>query len=364
MRVGVPKEIKAQEYRVGMTPSGAKELVLAGHQVLVETGAGRGSGFSDEQYLAAGALILPEMAMVYEGSDLIVKVKEPQAIERKMLTPAHTLFTYLHLAPDRAQTDDLLASGATCIAYETVTAANGFLPLLAPMSEVAGRLSVQVGAAALQKSGGGKGLLLGGVAGVLPAQVLILGGGVVGTQAAVMAVGLGADVTVLDKSPEVLAKLDARFGGRVKTLYATRDAIDQRLLTADLVIGAVLIPGGQAPRLIQRHHLAQMQPGTVLVDVAIDQGGCFETSRPTTHDQPTYVVDNVVHYCVANMPAAVPMTSTRALTNVTLPFVLALANEGVSTALEKDPNLASGLSIRGGRLLCERVAKAQQRSCG
>ncbi|MCP5161742.1 MAG: alanine dehydrogenase [Hahellaceae bacterium] len=361
MRIGIPKEIKKHEYRVGMTPAGVRELVAFGHQVLVQYGAGEGAGFSDEDYLQAGGALLDDASSVYGAADLIVKVKEPQAAERAMLTPGQTIFTYLHLAPDREQTDDLLKSGATCIAYETVTADDGSLPLLAPMSEVAGRLSIQAGAYALQRSNGGKGVLLGGVPGVLPGRVVILGGGVVGSHAAEMAVGLGAEVFVLDKSLNALRRLDARFGSKLKTLYATEDSMEKLLPEADLVVGAVLVPGGQAPHLIQRKHLNYMKSGTVLVDVAIDQGGCFETSHPTTHDDPTFVIDGIVHYCVANMPGAVPKTSTLALTHATLPYVILLANKGVEGALNENKALRAGLNITEGRICCQSVAIAQRR---
>ncbi|MDO5706424.1 MAG: alanine dehydrogenase, partial [Paracoccus sp. (in: a-proteobacteria)] len=328
MKIGCPREIKPQEFRVGLTPAAVAECVAHGHQVLVETGAGRGSGFDDEAYLAAGARIAPDVAGVFSDADLIVKVKEPQPAERGMLRRGQVLFAYLHLAPDPDQTRDLLSSGITAIAYETVTDARGGLPLLAPMSEVAGRLAPQMGAWALQKANGGRGVLLGGVPGVRPARVVIIGGGVVGTAAARVAVGMGATVTVLDRSLPRLSYLDDVFMGGLTTQYSSGAAIADLLPKADMVIGAVLIPGAAAPKLVSRDQLGLMQPGSVLVDVAIDQGGCFETSRPTTHENPIYQVDDVVHYCVGNMPGAVARTATQALGNATLPFVLALADQG------------------------------------
>jgi alanine dehydrogenase len=358
MRVGVPKEIKTHEYRVGLTPAGVHELAARGHAVLVETGAGAGIGLSDPDYRAAGANIVGSGEAVFESADLIVKVKEPQAEERRRLRPGQVLFTYLHLAPDEPQTADLLASGGTCIAYETVTGPDGQLPLLAPMSEIAGRMSIQAGAHALERERGGRGVLLGGVPGVEPADVLILGGGVVGYNAARMAVGLGASVVIVDRSLAVLRSLDRLFGVQIRTVFATAQAIEQHLRNADLVVGGVLIPGAAAPKLVSAALVKKMRPGSVAVDVSIDQGGCFETARPTTHADPTYVIDGVVHYCVANMPGAVPRTSTFALTNATLPFVLALADKGWRQALVDDPHLRAGLNIHAGRITCEAVAQA------
>ena len=348
MKIGVPKEIKNHEYRVGLVPGSVRELASRGHTVFVETRAGDGIGVSDDDFTAAGAQILPDAAAVFEQSEMIIKVKEPQAGERAMLRRDHVLFTYLHLAPDAEQTRDLVESGATCIAYETVTDSKGRLPLLQPMSEVAGRLSIQAGAWCLEKARGGRGILLGGVPGVQPAKVLIIGGGTVGFNAAQMAVGLGARVIVLDRSTEVLRHFDAIFGGLVETLYSSADAIDRHVVNADLVIGGVLIPGAAAPKLVRRSHLATMQPGSVMVDVAIDQGGCFETSHATTHAEPTYVVDGIVHYCVANMPGAVPRTSTFALNNATLPFAIALADKGAPRALAEDVHLLQGLNVHRG----------------
>ncbi|MGQ0528673.1 MAG: alanine dehydrogenase [Panacagrimonas sp.] len=356
MRIGTPREIKVHEYRVGLTPAGVSELVAHGHEVFIETGAGAGSGFDDEDYRKRGAQILGSAAAVFDHAELILKVKEPQPQECARLRPQHTLFTYLHLAPDPVQAQGLLQSGCTAIAYETVRDAHGDLPLLAPMSEVAGRMAVQAGAHALEKAQGGAGVLLGGVPGVLPAQVLILGGGVVGTNAARIALGMGASVTVLDRSLARLRQLDAQFGGHVRTLYSTGEAIEQGTAQADLVIGAVLVPGASAPRLVTRAHLRQMRRGAVVVDVAIDQGGCFETSRPTTHDAPTYIEEGIVHYCVANMPGAVARTATIALTNATLPYVLALADQGVRGALLGDPLLCAGLNVRSGQLTHAAVA--------
>ncbi|MEL0169292.1 MAG: alanine dehydrogenase [Pseudomonadaceae bacterium] len=357
MRIGVPREIKNHEYRVGLTPASVRELVGRGHVLLVESGAGEAIGYHDELYRQAGAE-LASCDQVFSGSDLIVKVKEPQAEERRRLRPGQTLFTYLHLAPDPAQTHDLLASGATCIAYETVTDAAGRLPLLAPMSEVAGRMAIQAGAGCLEKSRGGRGVLLGGVPGVPQGRVVILGGGVVGSNALAMAVGLGAHVQVLDKSADVLRRLDAQYGNRIQTLYATNSAIEEALLQADLVVGAVLVPGAAAPRLISAEMVRRMPPGSVLVDVAIDQGGCAETSHATTHADPTYIVDGVVHYCVANMPGAVARTATQALNNATLPFVLALADQGVAAALRGNPHLAAGLNVSNGALCNSEVGAA------
>ena len=337
MKIGVPKEIKNHEYRVGLVPASVKELTQRGHEVFVETTAGLGIGMDDAHYEAVGAHILDGAQGVFDSAEMIVKVKEPQVVERVMLREHHTLFTYLHLAPDPEQTRDLLESGATCIAYETVSDDRGRLPLLAPMSEVAGRLSIQAGAWCLEKARGGSGVLLGGVPGVEPAKVMVIGGGTVGFNAAQMAVGLGARVIVLDRSAEVMRFLDATFSSRVETVFSTAGAIERHLEDADLVIGGVLIPGAAAPKLVSRAHLKSMRKGSVLVDVAIDQGGCFETSYATTHAEPTYIVDDIVHYCVANMPGAVPRTSTFALNNVTLPFVLALADKGTRQALEDAP---------------------------
>ncbi|MNZ30239.1 Alanine dehydrogenase [compost metagenome] len=358
MRIGVPKEVKVHEYRVGLTPNSVAELTSLGHKVWVQRKAGAAIGFSDADYEAAGARIAHDMAEVFDAAELIVKVKEPMADERARLRPEHTLFTYLHLAPDRQQTDDLLHSGATCIAYETVTDAQGRLPLLAPMSEVAGRMSIQAGAHCLESAQGGRGVLLGGVPGVAPGRVVILGGGVVGTHAVAMAAGLGAEICVLDRSVDALRRLDAQFGNRITTLYSTRAAVREQVLAADLVIGGVLIPGSSAPKLVSAEMVAHMKQGSVLVDVAIDQGGCAETSRPTTHAHPTYEVDGVVHYCVANMPGAVARTSTLALNNATLPFVVALAEKGVRGALEADPHLRNGLNVIRGVVTCAGVAEA------
>ncbi len=357
MKVGVPKEIKVLEYRVGMVPAGVRELVHDGHEVIVETRAGEGIGVSDADYVEAGARIAGSAAEVYGEADLVVKVKEPQQAECAMLRSDQVLFTYLHLAADKAQADALVKSGTTAIAYETVTADDGSLPLLTPMSEVAGRLSIQAGAAALQKANGGRGVLLGGVPGVAPANVLVIGGGVAGKNAAQMAVGLGAQVTILDKSLPRLRYLSDLFDGRVRTLYSTKQAIDSMVEDVDLVVGAVLVAGAAAPKLVTKEHVRAMQNGAVLVDIAIDQGGCFETSRPTTHADPTYVVDGVVHYCVTNMPGAVPRTSTFALTNVTLPFVKALANLGWREALSRDRHLARGLNVHAGHVNHEAVAR-------
>ncbi len=359
MHIGVPKEIKNHEYRVGLIPHSVRELVRRGHRVFVEHAAGSAIGYSDALYQQAGAELLP-VEEVFAQADMLVKVKEPQPEECARLRPGQILFTYLHLAPDRAQTEALLASNAICIAYETVTDAQGRLPLLAPMSEVAGRMAIQAGANCLEKARGGRGVLLGGVPGVPRGKVVILGGGVVGSNALAMAVGLGADVTVLDKSPDALRRLDAQYGNRIHTLYSTGATLEEQLLAADLVIGAVLVPGAAAPKLISAEMIKRMQPGSVLVDVAIDQGGCAQTSSPTTHAEPTYVVDEVVHYCVANMPGAVARTSTQALNNATLPFVLALADKGVKRALADDAHLAQGLNLSGGVLCNAEVAQALQ----
>ena len=358
MLIGVPREIKNHEYRVGLTPPAVRELVARGHELLVETGAGEGISASDDAYRAAGAHIAASGEEVFGSADMIVKVKEPQALERARLRPGQILFTYLHLAPDPEQASDLIASGAVCIAYETVTADDGGLPLLAPMSEVAGRMSVQAGAHCLEKAQGGRGVLLSGVPGVEPARVAILGGGVVGYGAALVAAGMGAEVTVLDRSATVLRRLAAQFGPRIRTLYANTDSITAAVHAADLVIGAVLVPGATAPRLITRAMLAGMQPGSVIVDVAIDQGGCCETSRPTTHADPTYTVDGIVHYCVANMPGAVARTATYAHTAATLPFVIALADKGWQAALRADAHLRNGLNVCAGQVVCAEVAEA------
>ena len=362
MIVGVPKEIKNNEFRVGLTPQAVHEVVANGHEVVIETGAGAGIDFMDEDYIAAGAKILGSAQEVFDTAEMIVKVKEPQAVERAMLKPHHTLFTYLHLAPDVPQTDDLLASGATCIAYETVTDAKGTLPLLAPMSEVAGRMSIQAGAKCLEKSQNGRGLLLGGVAGVEAATVVIIGGGVVGFNAAQMAVGMGARVIVLDRSVDVLRRFDAIFGNRVQTLYSSAKAIEETVTQADLVIGGVLIPGAEAPKLVSADLVKRMKRGAAVVDVAIDQGGCFETAKATTHAEPTYIVDDVVHYCVANMPGAVARTSTIALTNATLQYVLELANKGAYQALKENPYLLPGLNVAKGKLTCPSVGVAQDKA--
>ena len=358
MHIGVPREIKPQEFRVGLTPESVAELTHHGHRVSVETGAGAGIGAEDATYVAAGAEILPEASALFEQAELIVKVKEPQAAERAMLKPDQVLFTYLHLAPDPAQTRDLMGSGAVCIAYETVSDDAGGLPLLKPMSQVAGRMAVQAGAAALERERGGRGLLLGGVPGVGPARVVILGGGVVGFNAALMAVGMQADVTLLDRSPAVLERLSIHFGARARVLFSNRATLAAEVTAADLVIGAVLVPGAAAPKLVTREHLAAMAPGAVLVDVAIDQGGCFETSRPTTHAEPTYIEQGIVHYCVANMPGAVPRTSAYALNHATLPFILHLAERGWREALREDAHLRAGLNVCAGRVTQRAVAEA------
>ncbi len=357
MRVGTVREIKNHEYRVGLTPESVREISAHGHEVLVETGAGAGIGAFDADYADAGATIVSTAADVFGLCDLVVKVKEPQPAERAMLRRGQVLFTYLHLAPDPEQTADLVRSGVTAIAYETVTGKGGALPLLKPMSQVAGRMAIQAGATALQKATGGRGVLLGGVPGVLPGKVLVIGGGVVGFNSAKMAVGMGADVTILDRDAEVLERLDNHFEGRAKTRFSNRATLEQMIGEAELVIGAVLVPGAAAPQLVTRAMLSLMKPGSVLVDVAIDQGGCFETSRPTTHDDPTYVVDGIVHYCVANMPGAVSRTSTYALNNVTLPHALAIADKGWKQALKDDPCLADGLNVHDGKVTYEAVAR-------
>jgi alanine dehydrogenase len=357
MRVGCPKEIKVHEYRVGLTPESAAELVRAGHEVFLETKAGEGIGAPDSVYEKVGVKILPNADAVFETAEMIVKVKEPQPVEIARLKPKHTLFTYLHLAPDPAQTEGLMKSGATCIAYETVTDRDGRLPLLKPMSEVAGRMSIQVGAYFLEKAHGGRGVLMGGVPGVQPASVVILGAGVSGYNAAQIAVGMRARVQVFDKNPGRLEELDREFNGRLETVYSTSAAIAEAIKEADVVVGAVLVAGAAAPKLITRDMLKTMRPGSVLVDISIDQGGCFETSKPTTHSEPTFVVDGIVHYCVANMPGAVSRTSAFALNNATLPFTLALANKGYKKALQDDPHLANGLNVYEGAITHEAVAK-------
>jgi alanine dehydrogenase len=357
MRIGVPSEIKVHEYRVGLMPAAVRELTLAGHTVMVQSKAGQGVGCSDEDYFAAGARIVADAAAVFAGSDLIVKVKEPQLAECEMLRAGQVLFTYLHLAADPAQAKALMKSGAIGIAYETVTAPDGSLPLLVPMSEVAGRMSVQVGAFYLQKAQGGRGVLLGGVAGVPPARVVIIGGGVSGTHAAEMAHGLRADVTVIDRSLPRLRALDVQFHGVVQTLYSTADTIEKAVVDADLVIGAVLVPGAAAPKLVTEAMIRQMRPGAVVVDIAIDQGGCFATSRPTTHADPVYVLHGVTHYCVTNMPGAVARSSAQALTNATLPYVKALADKGWKQALAEDAGLAGGLNVLEGKVVHAAVAR-------
>jgi alanine dehydrogenase len=356
MRIGVPKEIKNHEYRVGLTPASVAELVHAGHEVLVETKAGMGIDFDDSAYTAVGATIAPDAAAVFAGSDMIVKVKEPQPQEIAMLEPRHLLFTYLHLAADKPQAEGLMKSGATCIAYETVTSNSGALPLLKPMSEVAGRMSVQVASHYLEKEQGGRGELLGGVPGVAPCKVAILGGGVSGINAAQMATGQRADVTIYDINNERLAELDMHFGSQIKTAYASKAAIAEAVKTSQVVIGAVLVPGAAAPKLVTRDMLKTMMRGSVLVDIAIDQGGCFETSHATTHDNPVYEVDGVIHYCVANMPGAVARTSAFALNNATLPFVLKLANLGAEGAMKADKHLANGLNVYKGKIAFKAVA--------
>ncbi len=360
MRVGVPKEIKIHEYRVGLTPEAVREYVSAGHDVLIETGAGSGISMPDAAYEAAGAQIAADAATVFARAEMIIKVKEPQPAEWVRLREGQILFTYLHLAPDPAQATGLAESGVTAIAYETVTDRFGGLPLLAPMSEVAGRLAIEAAGASLKRHAGGRGMLMGGVPGVLPARIVVIGGGVVGTHAARMAAGLGADVVVLDRSLPRLRQLDDLFGGRVRTRFSTLHAIEEEIMAADVVIGAVLIPGAAAPRLVSRAQLAQMKRGAVLVDVAIDQGGCFETSRPTTHAEPTFEVDGVIHYCVANMPGAVPLTSSYALNNATLPFGLALAAKGLD-AIRGDRHLADGLNLHRGQITNAPVAASLQK---
>jgi alanine dehydrogenase len=359
MRIGVPREIKKDEYRVGLTPTSVRELTARGHEVMVETGAGAGIGMDDGHYQRTGARIGATAAETWGFADMVVKVKEPQAAEFPLMKKGQVLFTYLHLAPDPVQTKSLLAADVVGIAYETVTGPNNTLPLLSPMSEVAGRMAVQAGAHCLEREAGGAGILLGGVPGVKAANVVVIGGGVVGTNAIRVAMGMEAQVTVIDRSLPRLKELDFQFGGRLNTIYSTVEAIEQYVADADLVVGAVLVPGAAAPRLVTRAMLKEMRAGSVLVDVAIDQGGCFETSRPTTHSSPTYVEERVVHYCVANMPGAVPRTSTFALNNATLPYTLALAGKGYARALGEDPHLLAGLNVHRGALTCEAVAKAQ-----
>ncbi len=359
MLIGVPKEIKNNEYRVGLTPGSVREVIDHGHQVIIETNAGVGIGHPDADYQQAGARIAENAAEVFGQADMIVKVKEPQAVERSMLRPGQVLFTYLHLAPDPEQTADLLQSDAICIAYETVTSPQGGLPLLTPMSQVAGRMAIQAGAHCLEQSQGGKGLLLGGVPGVAPGKVVIIGGGVVGHHAAAMAVGLEAEVYVLDRSPEVLKYLWRQFGSSIHTIYSTHETLEEHVLNADLVVGSVLIPGAATPKLVTEEMVMAMETGSVLVDVAIDQGGCFATSHPTTHAEPTFIKHDVIHYCVANMPGAVPKTSTYALNNSTLPFVLALADKGYQRALTDDQHLRNGLNVYRGHLAIKQVADIQ-----
>lgn len=359
MLIGVPKEIKNREYRVGLSPMSVRELIAHGHEAIVEKNAGFEIGFEDEMYVDAGATILDTAAEIFAKADMIVKVKEPQAAECKMLREGQILYTYLHLAPDPEQTQGLIDSGCIAIAYETVTDRFGGLPLLAPMSEVAGRMSIQAGAHALEMSQGGRGMLLGGVPGVDPARVTIIGGGVVGTNAARMAVGMGADVTILDRSVRRMQQLDDIFQGRVKTVYSSEGGIEQHVLASDLVVGAVLIPGAAAPKLVTRDHISNMMRGSVIVDVAIDQGGCFETAKATTHENPTYIVDDVVHYCVANMPGGVARTSTMALNNATLPFAIQIANKGWKKALADDFHLMEGLNVAHGKITYKAVADDQ-----
>ncbi len=361
MLIGVPKEIKNNEYRVGLVPASVRELTANGHQVVVQRGAGAGIGFDDAAYEQAGATIVETAAEVFQVSDMIVKVKEPQTAECKMLRKDQVLFTYLHLAPDPEQARLLQESGCIAIAYETVTNKNGGLPLLAPMSEVAGRMSIQAGATCLEVTNGGSGILLGGVPGVAPAKVVVLGGGMAGTNAVRMAMGMGANVVVIDRSIERLYQLDLQFGSKINTIYSTTDAIEHHVARADLVIGAVLVAGSAAPKLVTKEMVKKMRPGSVMVDISIDQGGCFETSRPTTHQNPTYIVDGVVHYCVTNMPGAVPRTSTFALNNATLPFVLALANHGYKQAMQLDSHLLNGLNVCKGHLTHKAVASALQK---
>ena len=357
MRIGVPSEIKIHEYRVGLMPASVRELTLGGHSVLVQSGAGAGVGCADNDYIAAGAQIVPTAAAVFSGCDMVVKVKEPQLAECAMLRKDHVLFTYLHLAADRAQADALMKSGAAAIAYETVTSPDGSLPLLVPMSEVAGRMAIQVGAYYLQKAQGGRGILLGGVAGIPPGKVVVIGGGVAGTHAIEMAHGLRADVTVIDRSLPRLRQLDVQFHGVVQTIYSTAESIERAVVEADLVVGAVLVPGAAAPKLVTEAMIKRMRPGSVVVDIAIDQGGCFATSKPTTHAEPVYVVHGVTHYCVTNMPGAVARSSAQALNNATLPYVKALADKGWEKALADDVGLRAGLNVVGGRVVHAAVAK-------
>jgi alanine dehydrogenase len=357
MRIGVPTEIKPDEYRVAVTPAGVREMSERGHEVLVQAGAGEGSAIADEEFAAQGATLVADAGEVFERAEMILHVKELQPPEIELLRPGQLLFTYLHLAPDPEQTSGLCESGATCIAYETVEDAHGRLPLLAPMSEIAGKIATQAGAFMLEKPLGGRGILLGGVPGVAAANVIVIGGGVVGMNAAFIAIGMEADVFVFDRSIDRLRELDVTFGGRCSTVYSTTLAVEEMLPRADLVIGAVLVHGARAPYVVKREQLALMQPGSVLVDVAIDQGGCFETSRPTTHRDPTFEVDGITHYCVANMPGAVPITSTHALTNATLPYVIALADHGVAGAIERDPGLRSGVNVAAGKVTHPAVAE-------
>ena len=357
MLVGVPKEIKNHEYRVGLTPENVSEIVGMGHKVLVQTNAGEGIQASDEDYKNAGAEIAQTAEEIFKAADMIIKVKEPQICERKMLREGQILFTYLHLAPDAPQTKDLVDSGAICIAYETITDDKGGLPLLKPMSQVAGRLSIQAGATALQKATGGAGILLGGVPGVAPAKVTVIGGGVVGENAIQMAMGLGAEVVVLDRNVDVLERLSNNYGSRLKTIYSTKAALEEHVTSSDVVVGAVLVVGAAAPRLVTKDMLGRMKKGAVIVDVAIDQGGCFETSKATTHSEPTYIVDNIVHYCVANMPGAVPKTSTYALNNATLPFIKQILSKGYKRALLDNPHFLNGLNVIDGKVTCQSVAK-------
>ncbi len=361
MRIGIPKEVKNNEFRVGLIPAAVAELTRTGHELLIETGAGLGIGLGDQSYIDAGATIIPTAAEIFARAEMIVKVKEPHPEEILMLREGQLLFTYLHLAPDFEQTQGLVDSGVSAIAYETVSDAHGGLPLLKPMSEVAGRMSIQAGARCLEKSSGGAGRLLGGITGVAPANVLVIGGGIVGSNAIRMALGLEARVTVLDRSLEQLARLDRQFGGKLDTIYSNKTTLEAYLRQADLVIGSVLIPGAKAPKLISAEMVNRMKAGAAIVDVAIDQGGCAETSRPTTHAEPTYIVDDVVHYCVTNMPGAVAHTSTYALNNATLPFVMALANKGLKSALQDDPHLMEGLNIHQGEVTNSAVAQAQER---
>ena len=362
MLVGVPKEIKNFEYRVGLVPSSVRELTARGHQVIIQKGAGEKIGFEDEMYERVGARIVEHAEEVFQQADMIIKVKEPQPQECRMLRENQVIFTYLHLAPDPEQAKLLLESGCVAIAYETVTGPHGGLPLLAPMSEVAGRMAIQAGATSLEIKNGGRGMLLGGVPGVVPAKVVVIGGGVVGTNAVRVAMGMGAQVVVIDKSLERLYMLDLQFGSKIMTIFSTADSIEEHVQSADLVVGAVLIPGASAPRLVTRNMLSRMRHGAVVVDVSIDQGGCFETSKPTTHQEPTYVVDEVVHYCVANMPGAVPRTSTFALNNATLPFVIALANLGYKEAMRRDRHLMHGLNVCRGKVTYQAVAEALHQS--